>query len=80
MSPWTSGLLSAHKEAFYVEACCGGKKRYQDLRQCASQTMVHIDVFKSCLKQLGRWDPEITPEKEVDQMIQAARTRTTSWK
>ncbi len=42
--------------------------------------MVHIEVFKICLKQLGRWDPEITPEKEVDQMIPAAKTRTTSWK
>ncbi len=53
-SPWTPGLLSAHKEACYVKACCGGKKRYQELRQCASQTMEHIEVVKMCLKQLGR--------------------------
>ena len=41
--------------------------------------MVHIEVFKMCLKHLGHWDTEVTAEKEVDQVIQAARTRTASW-
>ena len=28
--------------------------------------MVHVNVFKQCLKKLGRWDPRLVPEMAVE--------------
>ncbi len=66
--------ISFYRENYYVEACCGERKSHQNLLSCASQTMVHINVFKQCLKYVGRWDPRVLPEETVEQLLARAKT------
>ena len=58
-----------YREHYFVEACCGKTRIYQDLLECATQTILSIEVFKECLIRLGKWDTEQSSEKEVDSMI-----------
>ncbi len=40
--------------SFYVEACCGKIKSHQKPMSCVSQALVHVNVFKQCLKNVGK--------------------------
>ncbi len=74
------GLISFYRENYYVEACCGEVKSHQNLLSCASQTMVHVNVYKQCLKNVGRWDPRVVPEETVEQRLSRAKPCVTAWK
>ena len=74
------GLMSFYSENYYVAACCGEVKSHQNFLSCASQTMVHVIVFKQCLKNVGRWDPRVVPEETVGQMLRSAKSCVTAWK
>ncbi len=71
--------MSRYRENYYVEACCGETKTHQNLLKCASQTMVHVNVFKQCLKNVGRWDPALIREPDIDKTIERAKPATTTW-
>ncbi len=62
-----------YREHYFVEACCGKTRVYQDLLECATQTILSIEVFKECLIHLGKWDPSKNSEAEVDKMINGNR-------
>ncbi len=74
------GLISFYRENYYVEACCGEVKSHQNLLSCASQTMVRINVFKQCLRNVGRKDPKVVSEETVEQMLTRAKSCLTAWK
>ena len=62
--------MSKYRENYYVEACCGETETHQSLLKCASQTMVHVNVSKQCLKNVGRWDPVKTREETCDILME----------
>ncbi len=61
------------------EVSCGEFRIYQDIRQCASQNMLHHLVFKSCLKRCDRWDPDAISEDNVDKLIKNRPPFTTEY-
>ncbi len=36
--------------------------------------MVHVNVFKQCLKNVGRYDPRVVPEETVKQLLTRAKS------
>ncbi len=55
-----------YRETYFVEACCGDTRIYQNLLKPASMTVLHDSVFKRCLLNTGVWDPELSHEADVD--------------
>ncbi len=76
--PDSLGVLSLDSEIYQVEVWCGEFKIFQDIRQCASQNMLHHLVFKSCLKRCERWDPNAIAAN-VDKLIKKGPPLTTEY-
>ncbi len=70
MSPFrVPDYTDLFRETYFVEACCGDTRIYQNLLKPASMTVLHDSVFKRCLLNTGVWDPELSHEADVDSAI-----------
>ncbi len=63
-----------YRETYFVQACCGDTRIYQNLLKPAGTTVLHDSVFKRCLLNTGVWDPELSHEADVDFSINQQRT------
>ena len=83
LDPGPGKLAEPHEtpgmEVMMIDVTTGNFRRNQE-RPGASQTMVHVNVFELCLKDVGRWDPRVVREETVEQMLTRAKSCVTAWR
>ncbi len=64
---WVPPLTQEDPEYFEIE--CAGFREIQSLERTASSSLIKVNVFLKCLKEMGRWDEQVTTPEEIKQMI-----------